>query len=383
MNNFLEKDFIQTMQQKFFEHALQLAQKALGHTSPNPCVGAVVVKNGEIIGEGYHKKAGSKHAEVVAIENAVRNGFSVEGADVYVTLEPCCHVGKTSACTELLINSKIKRVFVGMKDPFKLVNGGGIKVLKRAGVEVEVLPKYQDLTEQIRFINQPFIKWALTGLPYVTLKAAVSLDGRIATRTNDSKWITSDEARIDSKRERSMCDAVLVGSGTAKKDNPELAPHGKFTEKQLKRILIDPDLSTPLSFQIFRDSNVFVATTHRADKEKQAEFATKNIPVEPLGVEKIEIKHLLQHLGKIGVQHLFVEGGSSVHGSFFDEAIYDPLVIDRIVWYIAPKFIGGREAICSISGTGIEKITQARSMENVRTELVGPDIKVSGYLNVY
>lgn len=371
------------MQEKFFEYALELAKKATGFTSPNPCVGAVVVKKGHIIGEGYHKKAGGKHAEVLAIENAQKNKFSVTDADLYVTLEPCCHVGKTSACTELIINSKIKRVFIGMKDPFKLVNGGGIKVLKRAGIEVEVLPKYEDLTEQIRFINQPFIKWALTGLPYVTLKAAVSLDGRIATRTQDSKWITSEEARNDSRRERSICDAVLVGSGTAKKDNPELAPHGKYESKMLKRILIDPDLSTPLSSQIFRDSNVFVATTQKADKAKHEEFASKGILVEPLGVEKIEIKHLLQHLGKIGVQHLFVEGGSNVHGSFFDEALYDPLVIDRIVWYIAPKFIGGRDAICSISGTGIEKITQARNMQNVQTELVGPDIKVSGYLNVY
>lgn len=372
------------MQEKYLQRALELAQKAIGFTSPNPCVGAVVVKKGKIIGEGYHKKSGGKHAEVVAIENAVRSGHPVKGADLYVTLEPCCHVGKTSACTELIIKSGIERVFIGMKDPFKMVNGGGIKLLKRAGLEVEVLPKYEELTDQIRLINQSFIKWAMTGLPYVTLKAAVSLDGRIATRSHDSKWITSDNARIDARRERSLTDAVLVGSGTVKADNPELAPHGKYADKQLKRIIIDPDLSSPLSSKVFRDSNVFVATTKKASHIRREEYTARGIAFESLAsTEKIIIKDLLQHLGKIGIQHVFVEGGSNVHGSFFDEAIYDPLVIDRIVWYIAPKLIGGREAICSISGTGIEKVVEARSLQYVKTEAVGPDIKVSGFLNVY
>lgn len=371
------------MQEKFLQQALELAQKAVGFTSPNPCVGAVVVKDEKILGQGYHKKAGGKHAEVLAIENARKNGFSVEGADVYVTLEPCCHVGKTSACTELLIDSKIKRVFVGMKDPFKMVNGGGIKVLKRAGIEVEVLPKQSNLSEKIHFLNQPFIKWAQTGLPYVTLKAAVSLDGKIATRTHDSKWITSEEARADARHERSLCDAVLVGSGTVIKDNPVLAAHGKYEQKLLKRILIDPDLSTPLSSQFFRDGNVFVATTSRAPKEKIEELKNKGIPVEKLGVKKIEVKNLLQHLGKLGVQHVYVEGGSGVHGSFFDEALYDPLVIDKILWYIAPILIGGKDAISSLLGTGIEKVAEARNLKNVHTQSVGPDIKVTGYFNMY
>jgi len=371
------------MEEKFFQKAIELAAKAVGFTSPNPCVGALVVKKGKIIGEGYHKKAGTKHAEVVAIENAIKNGFSVKDADIYVTLEPCCHIGKTSACSELLVRSGIKRVFIGMKDPFKLVNGGGIKNLKHEGIEVEVLPKFSDLATQIRLLNQPFIKWAMTGLPYVTLKAAISLDGKIATRTHESQWITSQETRNDSRMERSLADAVLVGSGTVKADNPELASHGKYREKLLKRIIIDPDLSSPLTSNVYRDSNVFVATTAKASPKKVEEFKKQGIIVESLGPDRILIKTLLQQLGKLNIQHLFVEGGSNVHGSFLDEAIYDPLVVDRIVWYIAPKLIGGREAISAIGGIGIENISQSCTLQKMETKTIGPDIKVSGFLNVY
>lgn len=371
------------MEEKFFAMALALAAKAAGFTSPNPCVGAVVVKKGKVIGVGYHKKSGTAHAEVLAIHNAQENGYTVKDAEIYVTLEPCCHVGKTPACTDLLIRSKIKKVYVGMKDPFKMVNGGGIKVLRNAGIEVEILSKSDPLSLEIRLLNQPFIKWAMTGLPYVTVKAAVTLDGKIATRTHDSKWITSEMTRDDSRRERSLCDAVLVGSGTVKADNPELAPHGKYAKKSLLRIIVDPDLSTSVKSRVYRDEHVFVATTAKVSSSKVEEFKQHGIAVDSLGPDRILIKTLLQEIGKKNIQHLFVEGGSTVHGSFFDEAKYDPLIIDRVVWYIAPKLIGGTANISAIGGVGIEKMNKAATLKNVQMEKIGDDIKVSGFLNVY
>lgn len=371
------------MEEKFFTMALELAAKAVGFTSPNPCVGAVVVKKGKVIGVGYHKKAGTAHAEVIAIQNAEENGHSVKDADIYVTLEPCCHVGKTPACTDLLIRSKIKRVFVGMKDPFKMVNGGGIKILKSNGIEVEVLPSSHPTSLSLRLLNQPFIKWAMTGLPYVTLKAAVTLDGKIASHTRDSKWITGEGARNDSRLERSLCDAVLVGSGTVKADNPELAPHGKYAKKPLLRVIVDPDLSTSVKSHVYRDEQVFVATTARVSPQRVEEFKEQGIVVESLGPDRIFIKTLLQDIGKKNVQHLFVEGGSVVHGSFFDEAKYDPLIIDRVIWYIAPKLIGGSSGISAIGGVGIEKMNKALHLKNIQYTILDEDIKVSGFLNVY
>ena len=371
------------MEEKFFTMAHELAAKAVGFTSPNPCVGAVVVKKGKVIGVGYHKKSGTAHAEVVALQNAQENGYTVKDAEIYVTLEPCCHVGKTPACTDLLIRSQIKKVYVGMKDPFKMVNRGGIKVLRNAGIEVEVLAKSDPLSLQIRLLNQPFIKWAMTGLPYVTVKAAVTLDGKIATSTHDSKWITSEMARNDSRIERSFCDAVLVGSGTVKADNPELAPHGKYAKKSLLRVIIDPDLSTSVKSKVYRDEQVFVATTARVSPQKVEEFKAQKIAVESLGPDRILFKTLLQEIGKKNVQHLFVEGGSVVHGSFVDEAKYDPLIIDRVIWYIAPKLIGGSGGISAIGGVGIEKMNKALHLKNIQYTILDEDIKVSGFLNVY
>ncbi len=370
------------MEEIFFERAWELAEKGRGFTSPNPCVGAVVVKNGKVIGEGYHKKAGEKHAEVIAIQHAQKRGFSVQGADIYVTLEPCCHVGKTPACTDLLIRSGIKRVFVGMKDPFDLVKGKGIRILKKNGMDVFLLSKNHLLSKKIRLLNQPFLKWALTGFPYVTLKCAVSLDGKIATSAYDSKWITGNSARKDSRTERSMCDAVLVGSGTVKKDNPELAPHGPYAKKNLKRIIFDPDLSSPLSSQVFRDSNVLVLTTSRASKQKIKIFLKKGISVKIFSKEKIIIKDALEYLGKNGMQHIFVEGGSRVHGSFFDASLKD-FCIDHVIWYIAPKLMGGTNSINSVAGRGVKIVKDAHILKSVQVQTIGDDIKVSGYLNLY
>ncbi len=371
------------MEQKFFERALELAKKGQGFTSPNPCVGAVIVKNGKILGEGYHKKAGGKHAEIVAFESARKRGFSVQGSDIYVTLEPCCHIGKTPPCTDALIQFGVKRVFIGMKDPFHLVHGKGLQVLKKSGIDTFVLSQKNPLFKQIVLINQPFLKSVKTGLPYVTLKCAVSLDGKVATSVGDSQWITGEKTRTDSRIERSKCDAVLVGAGTIKADNPQLGVHKSFFKKFITRVIIDPNLSISIKSNVFRDQHVVVVTTELANKKNIEIFRKQGIHVEIFGKNRVNIKNLLKFLYNQGIHHVFVEGGGKIHGSFFDAAGAEKNVVDRVIWYVAPKIIGGIESIDSVAGKGVQIIAKSHVLQMPQMEIIGNDIKVSGYLNLY
>ncbi|MBP9760921.1 MAG: bifunctional diaminohydroxyphosphoribosylaminopyrimidine deaminase/5-amino-6-(5-phosphoribosylamino)uracil reductase RibD [Candidatus Magasanikbacteria bacterium] len=367
----------------FMLEAIHLAHRAKGKTAPNPTVGAVFVRDGEIIGKGYHKKAGTPHAEVLAARDAQKQGYTIEGATLYCTLEPCAHYGKTPPCADFLIQKKIQEVVIGMQDSFRLVNGGGLKKLKDAGIRVTVLPKTDALYKKIQLLNQPFLKWATTGLPYVTMKAAVSLDGKIATATKQSQWITGERARQDARRERSMADAVLVGAGTVTDDDPELLPHGAFRSKQLLRIIIDPTLSLPLSKKVFRDPHVLVATTELAPKETKLLYEKNGIPVKSFGKKRVSIKQLLQYLGKQEIQHVFIEGGAGVHGSFYDESLADPLILDRVLWYVSPKIIGGVTALSAVGGEGIRTLKEAKPLTDVVLHHVGQDMKIEGYWNIY
>ena len=364
--------------------AIELAKTGVGFASPNPAVGAVLVnKKGQVIGEGAHVRAGDLHAEAMAIKIAKENNHEVEGATIYMTLEPCCHQGKTPPCTDLIISEGIKEVHVGMGDEFEKVRGNGVRTLLKNGVSVVLLGEEDDLFGRVRDLNQPFIKWATTGLPYVTLKAGVTLDGKIATRTGESKWITSEAAREDARIERSSSDAVLVGAGTVQVDNPELASIGRFASKKLLRIIVDPTLSLDVSNKVFRDESVFVVCTDRASEEDKKRFYLAGIEFKSFGKEKIYIKKLLQFFGKRYIQHIFVEGGSAVHGSFHDEAIFDPLVVDRVVWYIAPKIFGGERGLSSIGGEGIGDLTSCIKLMDVRHSTIGDNIKVTGLVNKY
>ncbi|HBU06742.1 MAG TPA: bifunctional diaminohydroxyphosphoribosylaminopyrimidine deaminase/5-amino-6-(5-phosphoribosylamino)uracil reductase RibD [Candidatus Magasanikbacteria bacterium] len=361
---------------EFMQLALEEAKKGLGFTSPNPAVGAVLVRQGKIVAIGWHKHTGKDHAEVLAIKK-IKNKNLLKNCELYITLEPCCHYGQTPPCVDLIVRSGIKKVYVGMKDPFVKVNGKGIIYLRKNGVAVEMC-KDKRLVLEIKKINQPFLKWASVGWPYVVLKAAISLDGKIATKTGDSKWITNEKARQDARIERSLCDAVLVGSGTVKADDPELAPHGKYKNKKLLRIILDAELSTNVKAKVYRDKNIFVVCTNLATKMRQEVFAKANIKYKSFGKKKVDIKQLLDFFSKQGIQKIFVEGGGGVHGTFVDAHKKNGNVIDEIIFYLAPKIIGGREAKTVVGGEGINLVSDSLNLVSLDYKLINDNMKIRG-----
>ena len=372
--------------------AIELAKKGSGFTSPNPCVGAVVVKGGKIVGEGWHKRAGDDHAEIVAVKS-VMNGSGIisvdidpslfQNAELYVTLEPCSHDGKTPACAKFLVESGFKKVNVGMKDPFKKVNGKGIRFLRKNGVKVNLLKSGSKLSDEVRNLNQAFIKWATFGLPYVVLKAGISLDGKIATSSGQSKWITSDQSRKEARLVRSKCDAVLVGAGTVRADDCKLASHGKYKNKSLQRVVIDRKLSLPIKSKIFRDGNVLVATTSLASSKNKAKFKGAGIPVASFGTEEVSVLRLLKYLAARGVQSVFVEGGSGIHGSFYDASLKNKKIIDEFLFYMAPKVIGGKNSPSMIGGLGLTDLSRARDFVSLNARKVDEDLRIQGVANFY
>jgi diaminohydroxyphosphoribosylaminopyrimidine deaminase/5-amino-6-(5-phosphoribosylamino)uracil reductase len=362
--------------------AYELAKNAEGMTSPNPCVGAVVVKNGKIIGKGFHKKAGESHAEILAIKS-VKSIKTIKGADMYVTLEPCCHYGKTPPCTNSIITSGIKNVFIGMKDPFKKVCGKGIKSLERAGVKVEVLNSNDELAVKIRGINQPFLKFAQTGLPYVIMKAGMSVDGKIATSSGKSKWITEDKSRLDARFERGLCDAVVVGANTIKTDNPELVICDEFTSKKILKIIFDGGISLNPDYKIFRGNNVLLVCGNNVNSVNKKKFEKAGIEILAFKSDRIPIREFLKVLAERGIQSVFVEGGGETHGRFYDAFLKDRELLDKIIFYIAPMIIGGRESLSAVSGDGIKKLFQSPKFSNVYLSMIGDDLKYEAILNLF
>ncbi len=329
------------MPKQYMEKALALAKKGLGFTSSNPCVGAVIVKNGVIMGEGWHEKAGEDHAETFAIKS-VKKKSDLKGADLYVTLEPCCHFGKTPPCVDAIVKSGIKKVYVGMKDPFKEVNGKGIKFLEKHGIKVEVLDEKEKLAKEIKKINLPFIKWAKTGLPYVTFKAAISLDGKIGL-PGKRIMITSKKSRKHAKFQRSLCDCVMIGANTVRVDNPELGVSPEFKGKKLLRVIVSSGLNFTLKEKIFRDRNVFVACTKKALKEDRKRFEKAGFEYGIFGKNEVDFMSLFKFLAKDkNVRHVFSEGGGRLNGSLFKQNKKNGLLIDRFLFYTAPKIIGKR-----------------------------------------
>lgn len=373
--------------------ALVLAQKGLGFTSPNPAVGAVIVKGGRIIAEGFHERAGFDHAEVVAIKEVMRKSGIVtvdldpllfRNAELYVTLEPCCHNGKTPPCVAAIVAAGFKKVYVGMKDPDKRVNGRGISFLRGNGVEVHVCKSDSKLAQEVRSINQPFIKWCVTGLPYVVMKAGISLDGKIAPMDGNSKWITSEVARKDGRIERSKYDAVLVGAGTVVADDPELAAHGKYRGKKLLRVIIDGKLALSPKYNVFRDENVMVACSESASEQNKEKMHKAGVKFKSFGKGEVSIPKLLKYLGKNAVQSVFVEGGSSIHGAFFDTALKNKKVLDNVLFYIAPTLIGGgQKSLSVIGGQGAANLAKAMNLERYQVKKIGGDVKIEGELRKY
>lgn len=336
---------------------MKLALKAKGKTSPNPLVGAVVVKNGKIVGRGFHAKAGLAHAEISALDQAATQA---KGATLYVTLEPCAHTGRTAPCVNRIIASGIKEVVIGMTDPNPLNNGKGTLILKQNKIKVRT----GFLEDKLKEINLSFIKYITRRLPFVTVKVGQSLDGRIATRTGDSKWITSDKSRSFAHQMRENYDAIMVGVNTVLRDNPRL--NTWFSSKKLIKIIVDSTLSTPVNANIFADEAqvIIVTLPSRPGQETQNR---KNLAQKAKILEvkersgQIDLRDALKKLALLQISNIIVEGGGTLIGSLFDEKL-----VDRVMFFIAPKIIGGKDAVSSVMGLGVKNVGQAVKLRDIK-----------------
>ncbi len=354
----------------FMSIAIELAYKFKGLTHPNPTVGAVIVKNGEVIGKGFHKGAGKPHAEIEAINDALKRGYSLKGTTIYVTLEPCCHYGRTPPCTDAIVKHGFKRVVVSTLDPNPLVSGKGIEFLRSKGIEVVT----GVLEAEAKKLNEDFFVFIKEKRPFVHLKIAQTIDGKIATFTGDSKWITSEPSRKYAHKLRKEAGAVLVGVGTAINDNPELTVRHIKTEKQPVRVLIDKKLKTPISYKIFNEkSKTVVITSDEADKEKLVKLKEKNVELKllPTVNGKFQVKDILDVLYSIGVVQVLVEGGSKTVTEFIKSGY-----VDRLSVFIAPKLIGDR-GLSSISELNIQKVSESIHLTIEDIRIFQDDIYVS------
>ncbi|MCM2357281.1 MAG: bifunctional diaminohydroxyphosphoribosylaminopyrimidine deaminase/5-amino-6-(5-phosphoribosylamino)uracil reductase RibD [Geobacteraceae bacterium] len=349
--------------------AIALARRGIGRTAPNPAVGCVIVRDGVIVGEGWHKKAGTPHAEVHALRRALD---AARGADVYVTLEPCSHYGKTPPCAEALIAAGVKRVFAAMEDPNPKVSGRGVEMLRAAGIEVAL----GLLETESRLLNEPFIKQVTTGLPFVILKSAMTLDGKTATGSGDSKWITNDRSRRYVHKLRAMVDAVMVGVGTVAADDPQLTSRIAGGRDPI-RVIVDSALNLPLHSQVLH--------LHSPARTVIATLAGSGPEVEKIsgaGVEilqcqerdgRVDLRDLLARLGRMGIQSVLLEGGSRLAG----EALRLGL-IDKYLLFYAPKIVGG-EGPGLFAGRGALKMADAVQLRGLKIRRFGADILIEGY----
>ncbi len=355
----------------YMREALELAARAMGRTSPNPMVGALVVGGGEVVGRGYHHRAGGPHAEVLALRDA---GGRARGATLYVTLEPCCHTGRTGPCSDAVLAAGVSRVVAAMTDPNPRVAGRGLERLARAGVSVSC----GVLAGEAERLNEVFIRYITCRRPFVVLKTAASLDGRIATRTGDSRWITGPAAREYTHRLRDRYDAILVGVNTVLADDPALTtrlPEGGG--KNPLRIVLDSRARTPPAARILRETgNTLVAVTGDAPGERTADL--KRAGAEVLAVHgggpRVDLAAFLKELGRREVTSLLVEGGGTVSYSFLAAGL-----VDKVVWFVAPLLIGGTAAPPAVGGAGAGTLAGAWRLDRVSFSLLGEDYCLEGY----
>jgi diaminohydroxyphosphoribosylaminopyrimidine deaminase / 5-amino-6-(5-phosphoribosylamino)uracil reductase len=373
---------------EYIQLALQLAAQGAALVTPNPLVGSVVVKDGEIVGRGYHRYDDLKHAEVWALEEA---GKRARGSTVYVNLEPCSHQGpgkRTPPCIRALIEAGVKRVVASMIDPNPSVNGRGFELLREAGIEVAV----GLMEREARRLNEKYVKFITTGLPFVHLKMAVSLDGRIATRTGESKWITGEEARAASQMLRHEYDAILVGVGTVLTDNPALTDRTQQPRRRpLVRVVLDSKLRVPFESQLIMSADrwpLIVFTTEEGEAfpdptdsfvaRMVGQYTMENYDAEVVTVAsrngRPDLKAVLAELGRRQVTSLLVEGGAEVAASFIEERL-----VDKVTFFIAPKIVGGRAALSGIGGSGIAKLNDALELGGVEVVRRGDDWEFTGY----
>jgi diaminohydroxyphosphoribosylaminopyrimidine deaminase/5-amino-6-(5-phosphoribosylamino)uracil reductase len=354
--------------------ALRLAARGAGWVSPNPMVGAVVVKDGQVVGKGYHRRAGLPHAEVEALRSA---GEAAQGADLYVTLEPCNHQGRTPPCTRAILAAGVRQVIIAARDPNPQVTGGGAEFLAEQGIDVTV----GVLEAEARQLNEAWFYWVKTGRPWVMAKAACSLDGKIATATGESQWLTGETARAFGHRLRHQVDAILVGVGTVLADNPQLTarlPRGRSQDPI--RIILDSRLRLPLDAKLVTlnsQAPTWVATTGQAppDTVRAMEDHGVQVLVLPADEGRVSLPALLQYLGERQVQSVLVEGGAETLGAFFDQRL-----VHQFHFFYAPKILGGVKAPAMVGGQGVTHLGEAHIVRNLSIRHLGVDLLVSGYL---
>ncbi|MGC8784043.1 MAG: bifunctional diaminohydroxyphosphoribosylaminopyrimidine deaminase/5-amino-6-(5-phosphoribosylamino)uracil reductase RibD [Armatimonadota bacterium] len=359
------------LEEIFMRRALALARR--GYTAPNPMVGAVLVKDGRVVGEGYHRRAGMPHAEVEALRRA---GEKARGATLYVTLEPCSHWGRTPPCTDALIEAGVRCVYAAMQDPNPQVAGKGFEKLREVGIEVQV----GVLEERARQLNEVFIKYHTTGMPFVTVKAAMSLDGKIATHTGDSKWITDEPARRLVHRLRARHDAVMVGVGTVLKDDPLLTARLPRLKEPLHRlrVIVDSRLRCPEEARVLsvEDSPTLIATTASAPPEKVARLRERGVEVAMLPADdgRVDLRALMTMLAQRGVTGVLCEGGGTLIAALFARRL-----VDKVMFFYAPRIIGGREAPTAVEGDGCAHMEGCLRLDRVYWRKIGRDMMVQAY----
>lgn len=361
---------------RFMRMAHSLAMKARGFTSPNPLVGAVVVRGGKVVGKGYHRGAGMPHAEIVALEEAgsrARNGI------LYVTLEPCCHLKKrTPPCVPKVVESGVRRVVIAMEDPNPRVSGKGIRALRKKGIEVEV----GVLSEKARSYNESYIKFVTTGRPFVILKVAASLDGKVSTARGESRWITGESSRKFVHQLRQQCDGILVGIGTVLSDDPLLTVRlPKQPIREPFRIVLDTRLRFPLKAKMIRKadpSKTIIVTGRKGSKAKQKALEERGVRVlrEKSDQGGIDMLSLIKKLGGMSLTSLLIEGGPKINASALASKI-----VNKVIFFLAPKIIGGTQAKGAIAGNSPESLKKALSLERMKVTPMGKDWMVEGYLH--
>jgi diaminohydroxyphosphoribosylaminopyrimidine deaminase/5-amino-6-(5-phosphoribosylamino)uracil reductase len=360
----------------YMGQALSLARLALGQASPNPAVGAVVVKKGTVVGQGYTQPPGSHHAEILAINQA---GEAARGGVMYVTLEPCAHYGRTPPCTEAITTAGIRGVHMAMLDPNPIVLGRGRDELEKSGIKTYL----GEDEEKAREINEAYIKFITTGLPFVTVKFAMSLDGKIATRRGNSRWISGPESRKYVHCLRYTSDAIMAGANTVIADDPHLTTRcsggrGGTARKQPLRVIVDGEGRTPLNARLFREpGETLLALGQAATPEKRAAFASIGAEVLELPAtgSRVDLSKLMEELGRRDITSVTVEGGGILLGSLFDQGL-----VDKVIAFIAPVIIGGAEAKTAVAGRGVDQVAESFRLERMKAERLGDDLMVSGYV---
>jgi diaminohydroxyphosphoribosylaminopyrimidine deaminase/5-amino-6-(5-phosphoribosylamino)uracil reductase len=358
----------------YMAQALSLARLALGQVSPNPAVGAVIVKDGEVVGEGYTHPPGLDHAEIAALKQA---GERARGGVMYVTLEPCCHHGRTPPCTRAIIGAGIAEVHVAVLDVNPQVQGRGRDELERAGIRVQV----GEGEAEARQVNEAYAKFITEGIPFITVKFAVSLDGKIATRSGDSRWISGELSRKRVHHLRYIADAVMVGVGTVLADDPRLTTRccgsGGLLKKQPLRVIVDSRGRTPPEARVFTEpGQVLLVLAGAAGPKQRAPFTRAGVELVELPAPdgRVDLESLMAVLGEREITSVLVEGGGTLAGALFDEGL-----VDKVIAFIAPIIIGGREAKTAVAGRGVDKVQDSLKLERVTVERFEEDVMISGY----